>query len=72
MKEIDFKVYGMICPSCKILLTKTLKGIEGVKKVSVSLKDSKAHISYDEKTVCQRELIHAIESESFEVDKWKK
>lgn len=59
-KFIEIPIEGMSCMSCVASVKKTLSAIDGVKNVTVSLKDKNARIKYDTQKVSPKELAEAI------------
>ncbi|HEX2566872.1 MAG TPA: heavy metal-associated domain-containing protein [Burkholderiales bacterium] len=47
METVDLKVEGMDCEGCVKSVTRMLAGVPGVEKVSVSLAEGKASVTYD-------------------------
>lgn len=59
-KFIEIPIEGMSCMSCVANVKKTLSAIDGVKNVTVSLKDKNARIKYDTQKVSPKVLAEAI------------
>lgn len=55
----------MHCKSCENLLTEVLSETPGVKKATVSLKDTNATVEFDPETISEAELRQAIEAEGY-------
>jgi copper chaperone CopZ len=66
MKNIEIKIKGMHCKSCSMLIGDTLKDVEGVKDVDVSLEKNAAKVSFDEKLVKPEKLLDAIKKEGYD------
>ena len=48
MRKNTVPVSGMHCKACEVLLEKTIRGIDGVEKVSASQSKGAVEVSYDE------------------------
>jgi copper chaperone CopZ len=66
MKNVEFTIKGMHCPSCTVLVKEALTDTNGVKDAKVDLKSAKATVSFDEKLVAEKQLIDAIKKEGYE------
>lgn len=62
-----FKVKGMHCRSCELIIKESIGEFEGVKSVDVSLKDNTVTVDYDEKKVKEKMLKEIIEKEGYVV-----
>ncbi|MCE5300920.1 MAG: heavy metal translocating P-type ATPase [Spirochaetia bacterium] len=69
MQKQLFKVKGMHCESCVLLIERTLKKKPGVTDAVVNLTTEFASITYDPALIKDRELIKAIESKGYKVVK---
>ena len=59
MKE-KFSVFGMSCAACSAGIERTLKKIEGVSHVEVSLMGESMLVEYDEKVVSKDTFMQAV------------
>jgi copper chaperone len=59
-KTIVLGVEGMTCGHCVMNVTKTLKGLKGVKDAKVELEAKKATVTYDPSKVDEKAMIAAI------------
>ena len=59
-KEMTIPVEGMSCNSCVANIKRTLKPVEGIEKVSVSLEHRNATIGYDPEQVTAEQVQQAI------------
>jgi copper ion binding protein len=59
-KEMTIPVEGMSCNSCVASVKRTLRPMEGVQQVAVSLEDRKATIAYDPEKVTPEQVRKAI------------
>lgn len=66
MKKIELSIKGMHCNSCTMLVKEALIDTTGVKDANVSLKDSKAIVSFDEKIIQEKQLIDIIKKEGYD------
>ncbi|MFH1448668.1 MAG: heavy metal translocating P-type ATPase [Candidatus Micrarchaeota archaeon] len=66
MKKKILSVNGMHCASCAALITKSLQKTEGVDSANVNFASQKAHITYDEKSISEVELISVIRKSGFD------
>ena len=48
-EKITFKIKGMECASCEVLLERKLKQIEGIKEANVNHRTGKATLIYTQK-----------------------
>ena len=69
MIKQNFKVKGMHCESCVLLIERTLKKKTGVTDAVVNLTTEFATISYDPEIVKDKELVKSIESKGYKVVK---
>ncbi|MDM8514657.1 heavy metal translocating P-type ATPase [Desulfobacterales bacterium HSG16] len=67
MKTETIPVYGMMCDHCVKAVTMAIEGIEGVFEVEVSLKNSNAAVTFDEKKTDLEQLKAAIIEDGFDV-----
>jgi len=65
MKKVELNVKGMHCNSCVMLIKDALTEQKGVTDANVDLKKEKATISYDEKLLDEKKLIHIIDGEGY-------
>ena len=68
MKQ-SFKVKGMHCESCVLLIERTLKKKIGVSEAVVNLTTETATVSYDPVVIKDADLVKAIESKGYKVVK---
>ncbi|EFC46919.1 predicted protein, partial [Naegleria gruberi] len=66
---LDLNVTGMHCSSCVSKVEGTLKKVNGIKKVSVSLMTNSATVDYDPALLTSQEIIEEIESIGFQACK---
>lgn len=64
--EKTFKVTGMHCPSCEMLIKEDLEDM-GVKVKEVSHKSGKLVVEFDEKKVPELKIKTTIENEGYKV-----
>jgi P-type Cu+ transporter len=69
MTKKNFKVRGMHCESCVLLIEKTLKKQKGVAEAVVNLTTESASVQYDPALTEEKNLIKAIESKGYKVVK---
>src|ERR1017187_6891340 len=69
MIKQNFKVKGMHCESCVLLIERTLKKKPGVSEAVVNLTTEFATVSYDPDIVKDKDLIKSIESKGYKVVK---
>lgn len=69
MIKQNFKVKGMHCESCVLLIERTLKKKDGVTDAVVNLTTEFATISYDPQLIKDKDLVMAIESKGYKVVK---
>ena len=69
MKNTTFKIKGMHCPSCEMLIKDSLETEEGVEKVEVSNEKGYAKVSFNEDKTSKSKLKFLIEEEGYEVTK---
>ena len=65
MKNQKFKITGMMCSACQAHVEKTVKGIDGIKKVNVNLLSGTMDVSYDEKLLSGKDIISAVKKEGY-------
>jgi Cu+-exporting ATPase len=69
MERKNFKVKGMHCESCVLLIERTLKKQKGVADAVVNLTTEFASVSYDPALIEEKTLVKAIESRGYKVVK---
>ncbi len=62
MKKAKFKIHGMYCNSCAILIQERLKNLPGVIQVKINHESEKGVIAYDENAIEETEIQSEIES----------
>jgi len=62
-----FKVNGMHCKSCSMLITDSVSEIDGVKNVKVSLVENTVTVDYDDVKVRDGVIKKVIETEGYKV-----
>ena len=60
LNQAHLRIDGMTCVTCTYTVQKALESVTGVNKVWVGLKEKKAIVDYDPKSVADQELIEAI------------
>jgi copper chaperone CopZ len=64
----NFLVSGMTCTGCENTITKGVEGINGVKNVKASYKDSLAIVSYDSSLVTPEQISQKIKDLGYQVE----
>ncbi len=67
LKKLEIKISGMSCGHCAARVEKSLKDLEGVKKVNVSIETEKATVEYDPKKVEPSKLKDAVKEAGYDV-----
>jgi P-type Cu+ transporter len=67
MESIIFKIYGMTCTLCSILIESRLNSIDGINSTAVSYSSEKAVVKFDREKVNQETISKAIEQLGFTV-----
>ena len=67
MKQIEFKIEGMMCSHCQNQVTKIFKEIEGVNDVVVDLESSIAQISFNENVTNEVVLNNALKDTNYTI-----
>ena len=67
MQTEIIKVTGMTCGGCSSVVTKTLKAVNGVNEVDVSLSTAEAVVQYDETLTSPEELKFAVKEAGYGV-----
>lgn len=70
LKKVKFKIHGMHCVSCEVLIERKFKEIPGVRKVNVSHVNGKAEIYCLEESNLD-EFENAIKSDGYTVSLWR-
>lgn len=68
MQTEQINVKGMTCGGCTSSVTKTLKAINGVDDVAVSLSNGKVTVQYDEKLTSPEQLKSAVIEAGYGID----
>lgn len=66
-----FNVYGMTCTNCVLAVEKSLKKLDGITNVSISLLDKSAIVDFDETIISISEIIRAITRAGYSADLYK-
>jgi len=61
MKKVKFKINGMHCDSCSLLIEEKLKNLAGVIQAKVSYESEMGVIAYDENVIKETEIKREIE-----------
>jgi copper chaperone CopZ len=67
MTKIEITVKDMNCAACQNSITKKLKSLEGVKKVSTDFETKKVIIDHENPNLCQDDVTCAIEDMGYHV-----
>ena len=67
-ENITAPVIGMTCASCVARVEKTLKKIEGIKKVSVNFATEKASFEIDKSKIDYNKVVEAIEDAGYKIE----
>ncbi len=62
MQKTKFKIQGIKCGNCSLLIEEKLKGKDGIVKVKVDHDSSKGVVIYDEQKTTERDIYQTIES----------
>ena len=65
--EQTFKVKGMHCKSCEMLITDSLNETEGVQQATASQKSGIVNVRFDEAKVSPAQIKAIIQKEGYEV-----
>ncbi|KKG12634.1 COP associated protein [Methanosarcina sp. 2.H.T.1A.6] len=66
MTQETIKVEGMSCGHCVMRVKKAIEGMQGVKKVDVSLENKQAVVEFDEGTTSVEKIKAAIKETGYE------
>lgn len=66
--KVEFKVSGMTCEMCAKGVEAQLKKLDGVKSATVSYKESRATVVYDDTQVTPEKLKETIEKSGFKAE----
>jgi len=67
MTKKTFKIEGMHCNSCVMLIDIELEEIDGVKRTKSSYQKGRSEVEFDESKVKERQIIEAIEKAGYKV-----
>ncbi|KMK94848.1 copper chaperone CopZ [Rossellomorea marisflavi] len=67
MEQITLNVHGMSCNHCVNAIEKNVGGLDGVKKVNVSLVDAKVEVEFDNAVVSLDEIKETIDDQGYDV-----
>lgn len=67
MGEIAIQIEGMSCGHCVKEVSEALSGINGVRDVRISLKESFARVVFDESVTDADQMVKALDSIGFKV-----
>ncbi len=65
LQKTVLKIQGMVCESCPPKIKKALEGLEGVKKVEVSLEKAEAYVESEPGKVTTEQMIQAVDQAGF-------
>ena len=57
LEHVEIPVAGMYCNRCPQTIEKALKGIAGVKKVSVNFSTKNAHVEFDPEAASLKKIV---------------
>ncbi len=66
MKNIIIKIKGMGCQNCVNAVSESLKELEGISKVNVSLEKESAEVEFDETKINADKMIETIKELEYE------
>lgn len=66
MKNITIKIKGMGCQNCVNAVSESLKELEGISKVNVSLEKESAEVEFDESKINADKMIETIKELEYE------
>lgn len=66
MKNITIKIKGMGCQNCVNAVSESLKELEGISKVNVSLEKESAEVEFDESKINVDKMIETIKELEYE------
>lgn len=66
MKNITIKIKGMGCQNCVNAVSESLKELEGISKVNVSLEKESAEVEFDESKINEEKMIETIKELEYE------
>lgn len=64
--KYEFKVKGMHCKSCEILIKDALEELSGIKEITISHKTGILKVSFDESQLSKEKIIDIIKKEGYE------
>jgi copper chaperone len=67
MKNVILKIEGMSCSHCENAVKGAVGALEGVDKVTVSLKEKTVTVDYDSSRVSPEQMKAVIEGQGYEV-----
>lgn len=67
MEKIRLSVEGMHCSSCELLISDSLKELNGVKNVNVDYKLGIVEVEFDSSKTKKEEIIEIIKKEGYKV-----
>lgn len=66
MKNIIIKIKGMGCQNCVNAVSESLKELEGISKVNVSLEKESAEVEFDETKINADKMVETIKELEYE------
>ena len=67
-KKQEFKVGGITCKSCKILIESEVDVLSGVKDIKVDYRNGSAYVEYDEEIISLEEILLKIEGLDYQTN----
>ncbi|MFH1522606.1 MAG: sulfite exporter TauE/SafE family protein [Patescibacteria group bacterium] len=68
MKKISFKIEGIHCKSCKILIETEVDVLEGVKDIEVDYQNNDCVVNFDDQKISFSKIKRKIESLNYQID----
>ena len=68
-KTVTFNIDGMVCESCEKVISKQLKGVEGIKNYSIDYETQNATITFDENKIKLNQIYKKIEEKGYSCSK---
>lgn len=69
LQKAEMSVNGMVCSACQSTVKKTIKSLDGVKDVEVSLENRIAYITYDTLRIKPEQIQKAVNDKGYTAGK---
>lgn len=70
--EKKYSIYGMSCSACALAIEKSIKKLNGIQSVNVSLMDNSMTVDFDEQILSDSEIVSAVQKAGYVAKEYSK